>query len=77
MNAWEDLTPQQLASAKAAARLIEAENMTFMMLLFGRERTGAILANIAPADAVKLIENALIAAKAAVEVTEIARDRMN
>ena len=77
MNAWEDLTPQQLASAKAAARLIEAENMTFMMLLFGRERTGAILANIEPADAVKLIENALIAAKAALEVTEIAPDRMN
>lgn len=78
MNAeWDPLTPQQLASAKAAARLIEQENMGFMMLLFSREKTGAIIANIEPADAVKLIENALIAAKSTLEVTEIPPDRMN
>lgn len=68
---WDLLTPHQQDAAKAAARLIEDQGMNFMMLLFGENKQGAIIANIEPADAVRLIEVALTAAKRIVEVTEI------
>jgi len=71
---WDLLTPHQQDAAKAAARLIEAQDMTFMMLLFGHDKQGAIIANIEPTDAVRLIEAALTAAKRIVEVTEISTE---
>ena len=71
---WDLLTPHQQDAAKAAARLIEDQGMNFMMLLFGENKQGAIIANIEPGDAVRLIEIALKAAKAIVEVTEISTE---
>ena len=76
---WDILTSQQRDAAKAAARLIEDQGMTYLMLLFGGERDdtakqGAIVANIEPTDAVRLIEMALTAAKATLEVTEISTE---
>jgi hypothetical protein len=71
---WDMLSEQQQEAAKAAARLIEDQGMTFMMLLFGRDKQGAIIANIEPDDAVRLIEMALAAAKSVVEVTEISTE---
>lgn len=68
---WALLTPQQQDAAKAAARLIEDQGMTFMMMLFGTNEQGALVANIEPGDAVRLIEVALMAAKQIVEVAEI------
>ena len=71
---WDLLSPQQQEAARAAARLLEVQDMNFLMLLFGKDERGAILANIEPADAVRLIEMALSAAKSIVEVTEISTE---
>jgi hypothetical protein len=71
---WDLLSPQQQEAARAAARLLEVQDMNFLMLLFGKDERGAILANIEPADAVRLIEMALSAAKSVVEVTEISTE---
>jgi hypothetical protein len=71
---WDLLTPHQQDAARAAARLIEDQGMTFTMLLFGQDKQGAIIANIEPHDAVRLIEIALKAAKSIVEVTEISTE---
>ena len=64
-EAWSQLTDRQQRAAKAAANLLEDADMRFVMMLFGADKAGAILANIEPADGVKLIEGALAAAKAA------------
>ena len=71
---WDHLSPHQQDAAKAAARLIEDQGMTYLMLLFGEDKQGAIIANIEPPDAVRLIEHALIAARNIVEVTEISTE---
>jgi hypothetical protein len=71
---WDLLSEPQQRAAKAAARLIEDQDMTFLMLLYGENKQGAIVANIEPADAVKMIEFALQAAKSIVEVTEISTE---
>ena len=64
-TAWSHLTDRQQEAAKAAARLLADADLRFLMLLFGADKAGAILANIEPADSVKLIEGALAAAIAA------------
>lgn len=74
---WDHLSREQQDAARAAARLIEDQGMTFMMLLFGEEKQGAIIANIEPADAIRLIEMALAAARRVVEVTEITEERLH
>lgn len=71
---WDLLSPHQQDAARAAARLIEDQDMTFLMLLHGKDAKGAILANIEPAEAVRMIEFALKAAKSIVEVTEISTE---
>ena len=71
---WDLLSREQQDAARAAARLIEDQDMTYLMLLFCQNKEGAIIANIEPADAVRLIEHALTAAKRIVEVTEISTE---
>lgn len=71
---WDLLTAHQQEAARAAARLIEDQGMTFMMILFGQDKQGALVANIEPADAIRLIEIALVAARNIVEVTEISTE---
>ena len=68
---WDLLTEQQHEAVRAAARVIGGADMTFLMLLFGPAKQGAILSNVEPDNAVRLIEQALAAAKATLEVTEI------
>jgi hypothetical protein len=75
--AWDMLSPHQQEAAKAAARLIEEAELQFMMMLFSAGGVGAVIGNIEPVDAVRLIEGALIAAKTTESFTEIATDRMN
>lgn len=74
---WDMLSPHQQEAAKAAARLIEEAELQFMMMLFSAGGVGAVIGNIEPCDAVRLIEGALIAAKTTESYTEIATDRMN
>jgi hypothetical protein len=68
---WDHLTEKQHEAARAAARVIGEADMTFLMLLFGPDKQGAILANVEPDDAIKLIEHALLAARSIIEVDEI------
>jgi hypothetical protein len=75
--AWAHLSPHQQEAAKAAARLIEEAELQFLMLLFSTTGVGAVVGNIEPTDAVRLIEGALLAAKNTESYTEIATDRMN
>jgi hypothetical protein len=75
--AWDMLSPHQQEAAKAAARLIEEAELQFMMMLFSAGGVRAVIGNIEPVDAVRLIEGALIAAKTTESYTEIAADRMN
>ena len=70
-SAWSQLTREQQAAARAAARVIEDEGLQFLLLLFGDDQRGAIIGNIEPSEAVRLIEAAHAAAKAIVEVEEI------
>jgi hypothetical protein len=74
-SGWTQLTETQQAAAKAAARVIEDEGLQFLLLLFGDDKRGAIIGNIEPSEAVRLIEALRAAAKAmvagAVEVEEI------
>lgn len=68
---WMQLTAEQRQAAELAARIIQAADMQFMMMLFGEGKTGAIVANVDPGAAINLIEAALMAAKAtAGNVTE-------
>ena len=71
---WDMLSSQQQDAVRAAARLIEDQGMSYVMLLFSGDKQGAIISNTEPADAVRLIESALIAAKRIVEVTEISTE---
>ena len=64
MSAWTQLTDEQQTAAKHAARLFEAEGLLFLLLLFGDDKRGAIIGNIEPAEAVRLIEEAHALAKA-------------
>jgi hypothetical protein len=75
--AWALLSPHQQEAAKAAARLIEEADLQFMMMLFSAGGVRAVVGNIEPTDAVRLIEGALLAAKNTESYTEIATDRMN
>jgi hypothetical protein len=76
-RAWDMLAPHQQEAAKAAARLIEEAELQFMMMLFSHGGVGAVIGNIEPTDAVRLIEGALMAAKTTESFTEIATDRLN
>jgi hypothetical protein len=77
MTAWDHLSPHQQEAAKAAARLIEEAELQFMMMLFSQGGVGAVIGNIEPTDAIRLIEGALLAARNTASYTEIATDRMN
>ena len=68
---WDLLNEQQHEAARAAARVIGDADMTFLMLLFGPDKQGAILSNVEPLNAIGLIEQALAAAKSVLEVTEV------
>jgi hypothetical protein len=74
---WDMLAPHQQEAAKAAARLIEEAELQFMMMLFSHGGGGAVIGNIEPVDAVRLIEGALTAAKATASYTEIDMSRPN
>jgi hypothetical protein len=56
---WDLLTEQQHEAARTAARLVADADMMFLMLLFGEGKKGAILSNVEPEAAVRLIEHAL------------------
>jgi hypothetical protein len=75
--AWDMLSPHQQAAAKAAARLIEEAELQYMMMLFSAGGVGAVISNIEPTDAVRLIEGALMAAKNTTSYTEIDVGRPN
>jgi hypothetical protein len=77
MTAWAMLSPHQQEAAKAAARLIEEAELQFMMMLFSPTGVGAVIGNIEPVDAVRLIEGALTAAKNTVSFTEMDVGRPN
>jgi hypothetical protein len=76
-RAWDMLSPHQQEAAKAAARLIEEAELQFMMMLFSHGGVGAVLGNIEPTDAVRLIEGALMAAKTTENYAEIDMGRPN
>jgi hypothetical protein len=76
-RAWDMLAPHQQEAAKAAARLIEEAELQFMMMLFSHGGVGAVISNIEPVDAVRLIEGALTAAKTTESFTEIDMSRPN
>jgi hypothetical protein len=76
-RAWDMLSPHQQEAAKAAARLIEEAELQFMMMLFSAGGVSAVIGNIEPCDAIRLIEGALLAAKTTESYTEIATDRLN
>jgi hypothetical protein len=76
-RAWDMLSPHQQEAAKAAARLIEEAELQFMMMLFSTTGVGAVIGNIEPTDAVRLIEGALMAAKNTTSYTEIDVGRPN
>jgi hypothetical protein len=76
-RAWDMLSPHQQEAAKAAARLIEEAELQFMMMLFSAGGVGAVLGNIEPIDAVRLIEGALMAAKTTESFSEIDMSRPN
>ena len=71
---WKLLGAEQQMAARVAASLIEDADMRFVMMLFGDDKQGAVVSNIEPADAVKLIEAALMAAKARADTEEIQGD---
>jgi hypothetical protein len=77
MTAWDMLSPHQQEAAKAAARLIEEAELQFMMMLFSAAGVGAVVGNIEPVDAVRLIEGALMAAKNTASYSEIDMGRPN
>jgi hypothetical protein len=76
-RAWDMLSPHQQEAAKAAARLIEEAELQFMMMLFSHGGVGAVIGNIEPCDAVRLIEGALMAAKTTESYAEIDMGRPN
>jgi dihydroxyacetone kinase DhaKLM complex PTS-EIIA-like component DhaM len=76
-RAWDMLAPHQQEAAKAAARLIEQAELQFMMMLFSAGGVGAVIGNIEPVDAVRLIEGALMAAKTTESYAEIDMGRPN
>jgi hypothetical protein len=76
-RAWDMLSPHQQEAAKAAARLIEEAELQFMMMLFSTTGVGAVIGNIEPVDAVRLIEGALMAAKTTESYAEIDMGRPN
>lgn len=75
--AWAQLSPHQQEAAQAAARLIQEAELTFVMMLFSANGVGAVLGNMEPGDAVRLIEGALIAAKNTESFTELTTGRPN
>jgi hypothetical protein len=75
--AWDQLSAHQQEAAKAAARLIEEAELQFMMMLFSAGGVRAVVGNIEPVDAVRLIEGALMAAKNTTSYTEIDVGRPN
>jgi hypothetical protein len=74
MSGWSQLTPEQQAAAKAAARAIEDEGLQFLLLLFGEDKRGAIIGNIEPREAVRLIEAAHAAAKAMIAGVDVVEE---
>jgi hypothetical protein len=67
--------PQKQAASVAADLVADAE-MRFVMMLFCHDGVGAVISNLEPAQSVGMIEQALKAAKASVEMVEIGRERL-
>ena len=68
---WDKLTPDQQNATAVAARLCEEAGMRFVFLLFNDDGMGAVISNIAPANALPMIAQAHRAAKANVDVNPI------
>ena len=66
----DGLNDEQQAAIRQAASILREADLIFIMMLFGEDKQGAVAANIEPANAVKLIETALMAAMATVEAEE-------
>jgi hypothetical protein len=77
MTAWSQLSPHQQEAAKAAARLVEDAELAFVTMLFSSQGGGAVMSNIEPGDAVRLIEGALMAAKNTASYAEMDMGRPN
>ena len=74
---WKDvLSAEQRAAASAGARLVEDADLRFVMLLFAEDGRGAVIGNIDPARSVRMIEQALAAAKAGVRISLIEEERL-
>lgn len=68
--AMDLLTDEQQAAIHEVSSILRKAELGFVMLLFGEGRQGAVAANIDPANAVWLIENALSAARAVAEAED-------
>lgn len=66
----DGLNDEQQAAIRQASAILREADLIFIMMLFGEDKRGAIAANIEPANAVRLIETALMAAMATVEAEE-------
>ena len=75
MNRWDHLPKEQQEAASAAARLVEDAGMRFVFMLFGRDGKGAVISNIDPGDAARLIGEAHMAAKSNVDCDTIGDGR--
>ena len=79
MSGWAHLNQQQQDAVAAAARLTEDAGLRFVFLMFAENGVGAVVSNIAPDDAVPMIDQALKAAKANVghePIDIIGRERL-
>jgi hypothetical protein len=64
------LSEEQQEAIRQAGRILAVAELGFVMMLFGDGKQGAVAANIDPANAVRLIETALEAARTTVEAEE-------
>jgi len=71
MSGWTRLTKEQQDACSAAARIVEAADMRFVFLLFGRDGIGAVISNVEPGDAVPMIDAALKAAQSGIGADDI------
>lgn len=73
---WDMLNDHQQAAGVAASRLIQDADLTYVLMLLRDDKVGAVISNIAPPNAVELIEGALRAAKSMIEIEEIGAARL-
>jgi len=70
MSGWTRLTKEQQDACSAAARIVDAADMRFVFLLFGRDGI-AVISNVEPGDAVPMIDAALKAAQSGIGADDI------